>query len=48
MPEKALVNFYSIQRGLKKPNASKSYLTFNPLGVVLSIMPWNSHFGKII
>jgi succinate-semialdehyde dehydrogenase/glutarate-semialdehyde dehydrogenase len=28
-------------------NASKSYVTFNPLGVVLAIMPWNFPFWQL-
>lgn len=30
-----------------KTDASKSYVTFNPLGVVLSIMPWNFPFWQL-
>jgi succinate-semialdehyde dehydrogenase/glutarate-semialdehyde dehydrogenase len=30
-----------------KTDASKSYVTFNPLGTVLSIMPWNFPFWQL-
>ncbi|MGN8225871.1 NAD-dependent succinate-semialdehyde dehydrogenase [Gracilimonas sp. BCB1] len=30
-----------------KTDASKSYVTFNPLGVVLAIMPWNFPFWQL-
>lgn len=32
---------------LIKTDASKSYVTFNPIGVVLAVMPWNFPFWQV-
>ena len=31
-----------------KTNATKSYVTFQPLGIILSIMPWNFPFWQVL
>ncbi len=36
-----------LKNDIIETDASKSYVTFNPLGVVLSIMPWNFPFWQL-
>jgi succinate-semialdehyde dehydrogenase/glutarate-semialdehyde dehydrogenase len=36
-----------LKNNVIKTDASKSYVTFNPLGVVLAIMPWNYPFWQL-
>ncbi len=49
-----LCNFYAdkaesfLQDEFVQTDASKSYVTFQPLGVILSIMPWNFPFWQVL
>ncbi|MBC8183822.1 NAD-dependent succinate-semialdehyde dehydrogenase [candidate division KSB1 bacterium] len=36
-----------LQAELVETDASKSYVTFNPIGVVLAVMPWNFPFWQV-
>ncbi|HIC89236.1 MAG TPA: NAD-dependent succinate-semialdehyde dehydrogenase, partial [Anaerolineae bacterium] len=36
-----------LQKELIETDASKSYITFQPLGVVLAVMPWNFPFWQV-
>ncbi len=49
-----LCSFYAgeaegfLQNEFVQTDASKSYITFQPLGVILSIMPWNFPFWQVL
>jgi succinate-semialdehyde dehydrogenase/glutarate-semialdehyde dehydrogenase len=36
-----------LKNEMVKSNASKSYISFEPLGIILSIMPWNFPFWQV-
>jgi succinate-semialdehyde dehydrogenase/glutarate-semialdehyde dehydrogenase len=36
-----------LQPEITKTDARKSYVTFNPLGVILAVMPWNYPFWQV-